>query len=69
MLGKWVNNTRMDLLEVGWDDMDWIGLGQDRDRWKALVNSVLNLLVPKIAGKPSSVLTTRDLSSSAQLHS
>jgi hypothetical protein len=32
--------------EVGWGDLDWIGLAQDRDRWRALVNSVLNLRVP-----------------------
>jgi hypothetical protein len=38
-------NMRMDLVE-GWGDVDWIGLAQDRDRWRALVNSVLNLLVP-----------------------
>jgi hypothetical protein len=40
-----VDNVRMDLGEVGWDDVDWIGLAQDRDRWRALVNSVLNLRV------------------------
>jgi hypothetical protein len=40
------NNIRMDLVEVGWDDVDWIGLAQDRDRWRALVNSVLNFQVP-----------------------
>jgi hypothetical protein len=33
----------MDLVEVGWGDVDWIGLAQDRDKWRALVNSVLNL--------------------------
>jgi hypothetical protein len=43
---RWLNNIRMDLVEVGWDDEDWIGLAQDRDRWRALVNSVLNLRVP-----------------------
>jgi hypothetical protein len=42
----WVYNIRMDLVEVGWGDVDWIGLAQDRDRWRALVNSVLNLWVP-----------------------
>jgi hypothetical protein len=41
-----VDNIRMDLVEVGWGDVDWIGLAQDRDRWRALVNSVLNLQVP-----------------------
>jgi hypothetical protein len=41
-----VDNIRMDLAEVGWGDVDWIGLAQDRDRWRALVNSVLNLRVP-----------------------
>jgi hypothetical protein len=43
---RWVDNIRMDLVEVGWRDVDWIGLAQDRDRWRALVNSVLNLRVP-----------------------
>jgi hypothetical protein len=41
-----VNNTRKDLVEVGWGDVDWIGPAKDRDRWRALVNSVLNLRVP-----------------------
>jgi hypothetical protein len=43
---RWVDNVRMDLGEVGWRDVDWIGLAQDRNRWRALVNSVLNLRVP-----------------------
>jgi hypothetical protein len=50
LLGKprqrWVDNIMMDLREVGWGDVDWIGLAQDRNRWRALVNSVLNLQVP-----------------------
>jgi hypothetical protein len=36
----------MDLVEVGWGDVDWIGLAQDMDKWRAVVNSVLNLIVP-----------------------
>jgi hypothetical protein len=43
---RWSYNIRMDLVEVGWGDVDWIGLAQDRNRWRALVNSVLNLRVP-----------------------
>jgi hypothetical protein len=43
---RWVDNIRMDLAEVGWSDVEWIGLAQDRNRWRALVNSVLNLRVP-----------------------
>jgi hypothetical protein len=48
---KWVDNIRMDLGEVGWGDLDWIGLAQDRNRWRAIVNLVLNLRVPQNAGK------------------
>jgi hypothetical protein len=42
---RWVDNIRMDLEEVGWGDVDWIGLAKDRNRWRALVNLVLNLRV------------------------
>jgi hypothetical protein len=42
---RWVDNIRRDHVEVGWADVDWISLAQDRDRWRALVNSVLNLRV------------------------
>jgi hypothetical protein len=41
-----VDNIRIDLGEMGWGDVDWIGLAQDRNRRRALVNSVLNLRVP-----------------------
>jgi hypothetical protein len=43
---KWVDIIRIDVGEVGWGDVDWIGVTQDRDRLSALVNSVLNLPVP-----------------------
>jgi hypothetical protein len=59
----------MDLGEVGWGDVSWIGMAQDRNRWRALMNSVFNLRVPRNAGKLSSGLTSSGLSGSAQLHS
>jgi len=43
---RWEDNTKMDLQEVGCGDMDWIMMAQDRDRWRALVNVVMNLQVP-----------------------
>jgi hypothetical protein len=43
---RWVDNIKMHLREIGWDGMDWIELGQDRDKWRALVNTVINLRVP-----------------------
>jgi hypothetical protein len=65
---RWVDNIRMDLGEMGWGDLDWIGLAQDRNRWRTLVNSVLNLRVPWNAGKLLSGLTFKGLLSSVQLH-
>jgi hypothetical protein len=47
---RWLDNIRMNLVEVGWGDVDWIGLAQYRDRWTALVNSVLNLWCHKMLG-------------------
>jgi hypothetical protein len=44
--GKCVDNIKMDLGEIGWCGVDWIGLAQERDKWGALVNSVMNLQVP-----------------------
>jgi hypothetical protein len=64
----WVDNIRMDLGEMDWGDMDWIGLAQDRNSWRALVNSVLNLRVPRNAWKLSSGLASSGLLISVQLH-
>jgi hypothetical protein len=44
---RWIDNIKMGLLEIGFGDVDWIGLAQDRYRWRALVNSVMNLWVHK----------------------
>jgi hypothetical protein len=43
---RWIDNIKMDLLEIGVSVVDWIGLTQDRYRWRALVNSVMKLRVP-----------------------
>jgi hypothetical protein len=42
---RWEDNIKMDLREVGWGGVDWIDLAHDRDRWRALVYTVMNLLV------------------------
>jgi hypothetical protein len=41
-----VDNIEIDLREIGWDGMDWVDLAQNRDVWRALVNTVMNLMVP-----------------------
>jgi hypothetical protein len=43
---RWIDNIKMDILEIGVSAVEWIGLTQDRYRWRALVNSVMNLRVP-----------------------
>jgi hypothetical protein len=43
---RWEDNIETDLRERGWDGMVWIDLAQDRDRWRAVVSMVMNLLVP-----------------------
>jgi hypothetical protein len=62
-----VDNIKMDL--GGWGGEDWIGTAQDRDKWRAYVNAVMNLWVPYNAWKFLSGCTTGGLSRSAQLHS
>jgi hypothetical protein len=42
---RWVDNIKMDLREIGWDDIDWIDLAQSRGQWRALVNAVMKLRV------------------------
>jgi hypothetical protein len=43
---RWVDSIKIDLREIGWDGIDWIYLDQDRDQWRALVNTVMNLRIP-----------------------
>jgi hypothetical protein len=43
---RWVDGIKMDLREIGWAGVDWIGLAQDRNQWRALVNTVMNLRFP-----------------------
>jgi hypothetical protein len=43
---RWEDNIKMDLQEVRWEDMDWIDMAQDRDRWRAVVSAVMNFRVP-----------------------
>jgi hypothetical protein len=43
---RWINNSKMDRREIGRDGMDWIDVAQDRDQWRALVNTALRLRVP-----------------------
>jgi hypothetical protein len=43
---RWVDNIKMDLRQIGWDGVDWIDMAQDRDKWRALANTVLNLRFP-----------------------
>jgi hypothetical protein len=43
---RWVDNIKIDLREIVWDRVDWTNLAEDRDQWRALVNTIMNLQVP-----------------------
>jgi hypothetical protein len=62
-----VDNIKTALREIGWEGMDWIDLAQNMDQWKALVNMVMNLLVPQNTGKFLSGCTIGGFSRMAQL--
>jgi hypothetical protein len=67
---RWIGNIKMDLIEIGVNVVDWIGLAQDRYRWRALVNSVMNLQVPQNAGNyrvAAQLLASRMVLSSTDL--
>jgi hypothetical protein len=63
-----VDNIKVDLREIGWDDINWIDLAQDRDQWRALVNTIMNLRVPLNVGKFLSSCRIGGFSRRAQLH-
>jgi hypothetical protein len=65
---RWVDNIKIDLREIGWGGMDWIDLAQDRDQWRAVVNTVMNFQFPYNFGKFLSSCVTGGLSRRAQLH-
>jgi hypothetical protein len=63
-----MGNIKMDLGEIEWGGVNWIGLAQDTDKLRALANAVMNLMVPQNVGKLSRGLTAGGLSSCAKLH-
>jgi hypothetical protein len=66
--GRWADNIKMDLREIRWDGMDWIDVAQDKDQWRALVNTVMNLRIPQNAGKFLSSCRIGGFTRGAQLH-
>jgi hypothetical protein len=65
---RWVDNIKIHPREIGWRGMDWIDLAQNKDQWRALVNTVINLRVPQNIEKLLSSCITGGFSRSAQLH-
>jgi hypothetical protein len=67
---RWIYNIKIDLLEIGLNVVDWIGLAQDRYRWRALVNAVMKVRVPKKGGNyrvAAQVVASRVVLSSTDL--
>jgi len=46
---RWEDNIRIDLREIGWEVVDWMNMAEDRDQWRTVVNTVMNLRVPEEA--------------------
>jgi hypothetical protein len=65
---RWEDNITVDLREIGWDGMDWIDLAQDRDQWRVLVSTVMNLRVLCNVGKFLSSCAIGGFSRRARLH-
>jgi hypothetical protein len=65
---RWEVNIKMDFREIGWGGMDWIDMAQDRGQWRALVNTVMGLLVPYNFWKFLSSCITGGFPRRAQLH-
>jgi hypothetical protein len=64
----WADNIKIDLREKGWGGMNWIEAAQDREQWRALVNTVMNFRVPQHVGKFLSGCATGGFLRRAQLH-
>jgi hypothetical protein len=65
---RWEDHIKTDLRNIGWGGVDWIILAQDRDQWRVVVNTMMNLRVPYNVGNDLSTCATGDVSRSAQLH-
>jgi hypothetical protein len=64
----WMDNIKMDIGDIGWHDTDWIDLVQDRNLFRALLNTVVNLRAPSNFGEFLSICTTGVFSKRVQFH-